>query len=80
MFKKQSLRTVFDQTISTVSYLSPQYNMLSPPCTLCWQVGVIVLIGLYMLLGAVIFERIEADSQMEVAKTAKEVHWPALIS
>ena len=37
------------------------------------QVGVIVLIGLYMLLGAVIFQNIEADSQMDLAEEAEKV-------
>jgi hypothetical protein len=34
------------------------------------QVGVIVLIGLYMVIGAFIFRHLEADSQMGVAVTA----------
>ena len=37
------------------------------------QVGVIVLIGLYMVIGAFIFRHIEADSQMEVAVIVYQV-------
>jgi hypothetical protein len=37
------------------------------------QVGVIVLIGLYMVIGAFIFRHLEADSQMGVAITAYQV-------
>ena len=40
----------------------------SPP-----QVGVIVLIGLYMVLGAVVFQSVEADSLMNVALVAQQV-------
>jgi hypothetical protein len=36
-------------------------------------VGVIVLIGLYMVIGAFIFRYLEADSQMEVAVVAFQV-------
>jgi hypothetical protein len=37
------------------------------------KVGVIVLIGLYMVIGAFIFRHLEADSQMEVSIVAYQV-------
>ena len=37
------------------------------------QVGVVVLVVTYMIIGAVIFEHLEGESQMEVAVEALEV-------
>ena len=37
------------------------------------QVGVVVLVVTYMIIGAVIFEHLEGESQMEVAVEAMEV-------
>ena len=37
------------------------------------QVGVIVLIGLYMVGGAFVFQHIEQDSLLEQAVTAEKV-------
>ena len=36
------------------------------------QVGVVVLVVTYMIIGAVIFEHLEGESQMEVAVEAME--------
>ena len=38
------------------------------------QVGVIVLIGLYMVGGAFVFQHIEQDSLLEQALTAERVN------
>ena len=42
------------------------------------QVGVVVLVAAYMVFGALIFESLEADSQLEVAVEAMEASRPRL--
>lgn len=42
------------------------------------QVGVVVLVATYMVFGALIFESLEADSQLEVAVEAMEASRPRL--